>query len=190
MLKSNGGYKIIDLKSPTVYEDIESCIDKPILFTNIIIDNIEKNPIFANVLVDNGNYNFIAYDKKFIINSNNEINIIDSELHLYQHLMSIQLLNDEKNEGNGGYLFFSLYKNYPNKITSNEVLKNYSSQINYAFTSCTGSVLIDTFTIPIGFNYYSVGDYSIRVSINGNDSSKIERLYTTRRITDNVIKIF
>lgn len=190
MLKSNGGYKIIDLKSPTVYNDIESCIDKPLLFTNIEIDGIEKNPIFANVLVDSGNYTFNAYDKKFIINSNNEITIIDSDIHLYQHLISIQLLNDENNEGNGGHLFLKLYNNFSRRITSNDILKNYSSQINYAFTPCTGNVLIEGLTIPIGFNYYNVGDYNIRVSISANSNNKIEKLYTTRKINDNVIKIF
>lgn len=92
MLKSNGGYKIIDLKSPNLYNDIESCIDKPLLITNIEIEGIEKNPIFANVLVDSGSYTFNAYDKKFIINSDNEVSIENTELYYN----TIEIFNNDK----------------------------------------------------------------------------------------------
>ena len=71
MLKSNGGYKIIDLKSPTVYNDIESCIDKALLFTNIEIDGVEKNPIFTELLVSGNDYVFYAYEKEIRISQDN-----------------------------------------------------------------------------------------------------------------------
>ena len=82
MQKSNGGYKIIDLKSKTIFNDIESNYRKALLFTNIEIDGVEKDDVFASVSVEYGEYVLGIYGKKFRITSNNEIFISDNELYL------------------------------------------------------------------------------------------------------------
>ena len=87
MQKSNGGYKIIDLKSKTIFNDIESNYRKALLFTNIEIDGVEKDDVFASVSVEQGEYVLGIYGKKFRITSNNEIFITDNEL--YQNIVTL-----------------------------------------------------------------------------------------------------
>ena len=76
------GYKIIDLESPTVYEDIGANYRKPLLITNITIDGVEKDAVFAIVDFEYEEYVFTIYGKKFRITSNNEIFISNNELYL------------------------------------------------------------------------------------------------------------
>ena len=82
MQKSNGGYKIIDLKSKTIYNDIKSNYGKALLFTNIEIDNVEKNDVFGSVISEYEEFVFSAYGKKFRITQENNIVISDNELYL------------------------------------------------------------------------------------------------------------
>lgn len=76
------GYKIIDMKSPTIYEDIKANYRKPLLFTNIEIDGVEKDAVFASVDVEYGEYIFTIYGKKFRITNDNQISISNGELYL------------------------------------------------------------------------------------------------------------
>lgn len=97
MLKSNGGYKIIDLKSPTVYEDIENCIDKPLLITNIEIDGIEKNPIFPEMLISGSDYVFYAYEREIRINQDNivQYNSYSKIPTIYNNIVNIKFSSNQ-----------------------------------------------------------------------------------------------
>lgn len=60
-----GGYAIISLKSPTIYEDVEANLYKPVLLTDIIIDGNKRNDVFTQVLLDNTTFifdNIYGYD--------------------------------------------------------------------------------------------------------------------------------
>ena len=84
MQKSNGGYKIIDLKSPTIYDDIESNYRKPLLFTNIEIDGVEKDAVFASVDVEDSNFIVNLYNKTYTISQDNELTINDNNLYVFR----------------------------------------------------------------------------------------------------------
>ena len=73
-----GGYKIIDLKGydfnssmviEGIHERIESSYDKPLLFTGIVIDDIEKNDVFATPSVNGDGYDVTLYDGLYHINN-------------------------------------------------------------------------------------------------------------------------
>lgn len=79
MTKGNGGYVIISLKSPTIYEDIEANLYKPILLTDIVIDGVEKNDVFTQVRVENSALIFDnIYGKEVDVSDDNVVEYIDS----------------------------------------------------------------------------------------------------------------
>lgn len=86
------GYKIINLKSPTVYEDIKANYRKPLLFTNIEIGGIEKNPIFAEVLESGNDYVFYAYEREVRINQDNlvQYNSYSKIPTIYNNIINIK----------------------------------------------------------------------------------------------------
>lgn len=78
-----GGYKLIDLKDSKftvggdgitikgIYNSIENSYNKPLIFTGINIDGVEKNDVFVDFAVDSGNYvaNISATEKITITNA-------------------------------------------------------------------------------------------------------------------------
>lgn len=80
-----GGYKIISLKSSTLYEDIESNYYKPLLLTDIVIDGVDKHDLFVNVEVWDGNYIIDAYDRTISITPENQVTMTEGGKHLYVH---------------------------------------------------------------------------------------------------------
>ena len=106
------GYKIIDLKSTTVYEDIKANYRKPLLFTNIEIDGIEKNPIFTELLVSGNDYVFYAYDREVRINQDNLVQYSPHSLipTIYNNIINIK---------------FSAQQNITLNIVSTNAITNY-----------------------------------------------------------------
>lgn len=88
-----GGYAIISLKSPTIYEDIETNLYKPILLTDIVIDDIEKNDVFSMVRVEDTTLIFDnIYGKQISINDDNvvEYNVQPSnESKMYNYMVGV-----------------------------------------------------------------------------------------------------
>lgn len=90
-----GGYKLIDFKNVNIpktgkviingiYESIENSYRKPLIFTGLVIDNIEKNDMFISLLshVEDGYLtNFVYLDTedanyRIYIHNNDEVEII------------------------------------------------------------------------------------------------------------------
>lgn len=85
MLK--GGYKIIDLKDKPIttggafatidgiYSAIEDNYRKPLLFSGINFDNVEKPDVFVTPIVNGGNITVQAYGKTVTITATDQISI-------------------------------------------------------------------------------------------------------------------
>lgn len=90
------GYKVIDLKSPTVYEDIEANYRKPLLFTNIEIGGVEKDAVFSEVLVSGSDYVFYAYDREVRINQDNLVQYSTHSIPtIYNNIINIKFSSKE-----------------------------------------------------------------------------------------------
>lgn len=84
-MSRKGGYKIIDLQGydfnssmviEGIHERIESSYDKPLLFTGIVIDGVEKNDVFATPSVNGDGYDVTLYDTLYHINN---VDVISKE---------------------------------------------------------------------------------------------------------------
>lgn len=77
-MSRKGGYKIIDLKGldfsssmviDGIHESIEDNYGKPLLFSGIVIDGVEKDDVFANVVVNGDGYDVTLYGQTLHISN-------------------------------------------------------------------------------------------------------------------------
>lgn len=70
-MSRKGGYKIIDLKGldfssnmviDGIHESIEDNYGKPLLFSGIVIDGVEKDDVFVNAVVNGDGYDIKLYN--------------------------------------------------------------------------------------------------------------------------------
>lgn len=180
------GYKVIDMKSPTIYEDIEANYRKPLLFTNIEIDGVEKDAVFASVLVEGSNFIVNLYNKTFTISQDNEVVANEGGLHLYQH--NIQISYDNQLRENQ-IAYFQLLTNN-SKIFTLDLLKEFFNKYKTPIM-CVGTVnslnkiSIDNETLPISINFEN--EKFIVTTIADDLNSVIDNVAI---IYDNIIKIF
>lgn len=94
-MSRKGGYKIIDLKGldfssnmviDGIHESIEDNYGKPLLFSGIVIDGVEKDDVFANAVVNGDGYDVTLYGQTLHIsnvdvvgfNKNNGFRVINA----------------------------------------------------------------------------------------------------------------
>lgn len=182
-----GGYKIISLKSSTLYEDIESNYYKPLLLTDIVIDGVDKHDLFVNVEVWDGNYIIDAYDRTIAITPENQVTMTEGGKHLYKHLITISYSN--QNDENQ-YVYLTMYLNTKEEINTKNKLKTYLAR--YGEYSVTGTVnylealTISGETLPTTVGYSSINNDIYISTIN--DENTIE--YSGFTIRDKVNQIF
>lgn len=172
MLKSNGGYKIIDLKSPTIYNDIESNYGKALLFTNIEIDNVEKNDVFASVEVESGKFIVYLYDRKITIDNDNNVIIENSDKHLYMITFNysdtyINLFTTKKpsDDLNNKQIF-----SFENRFLLNDDLKN---KLSLLIDNCINNLIIISSDNIINYSRFD------NRQINYNSKTLDFNLYTS-----------
>ena len=77
-MSRKGGYKIIDLKGldfsedmviKGIHESIEDNYGKPLLFSGIVIDGVEKDDVFANAVVNGDGYDVLLYGQTLHISN-------------------------------------------------------------------------------------------------------------------------
>ena len=89
--KYNGGYVIISLNDEDIYEKIERNLYKPILLTDIVIDNIEKNDVFTTAIVEGTKFIFEKiYNKDIVVSDDNSLTYYDS----YNNSIRIALISN------------------------------------------------------------------------------------------------
>lgn len=153
MKNYNGGYQIIDLQNNDlktnstitingIYDKIEGNYNKPLLFSGIVINGVEKPDTFATVEVDNTNYIVKLYDRKLTINDNDEITSVRITNHLYLYSMDF---NDSTLETgisfpNGSYVFF----------LTTEKIEGTGSDIQLSGICLAGSYEVDNKLCNIG----------------------------------------
>lgn len=179
--KYNGGYIIISLNDENIYEKIERNLYKPILLTDIVIDEIEKNDVFTTAYVEGNNIVFKdIYDKDIIISDNNSVSIGDNGKHLYEYIYT-------HNDGQICLQAFML----TNK--SNLTINNFFEEhIDLDFQAC-GYDYVGDVALAITSIYYD-GDmmYAQTVSKNSSGKTEISEDYFQIQSTDSLIerKIF
>lgn len=77
-MSRKGGYKIIDLKGldfssnmviDGIHESIEDNYGKPLLFSGIVIDGVEKDDVFTNAVVNGDGYDVTLYGQTLHISN-------------------------------------------------------------------------------------------------------------------------
>ena len=85
--KYNGGYVIISLNDEDIYEKIKRNLYKPILLTDIVINDFEKNDVFTTAYAEGTNIVFKdIYDNDITISNDNSVSIGDNGKHLYEYV--------------------------------------------------------------------------------------------------------
>lgn len=81
-MSRKGGYKIIDLKGldfssnmviDGIHESIEDNYGKPLLFSGIVIDGVEKDDVFTKVVVNGNGYDVTLYGQMLHISHNDVV---------------------------------------------------------------------------------------------------------------------
>lgn len=123
MSKYNGGYKIISLKSPTIYEDIESNLFKPLLLTDIVIDKKEMNDVFSFVTIQGTDFVFInIYNKNVRVTDENVVTYENAIFYVDGHVSDNVVF--------GGRILKPIQDNYANIGTSSKRIKTlYANKI-------------------------------------------------------------
>ena len=107
-MSRKGGYKIIDLKGydftnadmviDGIYDTIESNYGKPLLFTGIVIDGIEKDDVYAMVETIGSTYRVTLYDKVVTIS---DLDVVSSKNNPIEIVINTE---DYEFTTNGKYL--------------------------------------------------------------------------------------
>lgn len=85
-MSRKGGYKIInfndiDLKTGVatkidgIYDAIENSYRKPLLFTGLVLNGVEKTDAYVTLNVNSGNYETTLYGVKFTITAEDNVTI-------------------------------------------------------------------------------------------------------------------
>lgn len=101
-MSRKGGYKIIDLKGldfssniviDGIHEDIEDNYGKPLLFSGIVIDGVEKDDVFANVVVNGDGYDVTLYGQTLHISNVDVVSKKFEEIKTFRQPSSNSFLN-------------------------------------------------------------------------------------------------
>lgn len=149
MGKYNGGYKIISLLSPTIYEDIESNILKPLLLTDIKINDNEKNDLFSFVTIEGTDFLFQnVYDKNVRVTEDNVVSYEESSISV-----AIEKSNNSFQIDNNTYSFDRVPVQKFNSLSQAMIAITPSSKpLSIAYRDRTGQFM--TMTNKITNDYY------------------------------------
>lgn len=83
-----GGYHVVDFNNVNlsttneqgvtisgIYESIENNYRKPLLFTGIVIDNVEKNDTYSEITSTENSYTITIYNHTITITNENNVKI-------------------------------------------------------------------------------------------------------------------
>lgn len=124
-MSRKGGYKIIDLKGldfsedmviKGIHESIEDNYGKPLLFSGIVIDGVEKDDVFANAVVNGDGYDIKLYGNFYHINN---LDVVEKEnaTHIFTLQDTKQSYKLDKVLKDGFYQIEIFTENYSNYST-------------------------------------------------------------------------
>lgn len=158
-MSRKGGYKIIDLKGLDfsedmviggIHESIEDNYGKPLLFSGIVIDGVEKDDVFANAVVNGDGYDVTLYGQTLHISNVDVVSIkewitIDfnyDELNAQVNLKSgfYDLRVETSNHSTYDfYFYFSEYENLGS--STNSFIEDAGENIVLVFCTIEGNTL-------------------------------------------------
>ena len=173
-MSRKGGYKIIDLKGldfstnkviDGIHESIEDNYGKPLLFSGIVIDGVEKDDVFANVVVNGDGYDVTLYDETLHISNVDVVSKYENEIELTQDSDNGSLWTSETLLNYGKYLVKIFNENYSTMMVEFVYIERFTDTTTpLTLIETSDGMTIGYLSINQNNNFLEVKTYSIEDS--------------------------